>query len=507
MHTSRRITMAVLFALVIASLIVAAPVGGEPQMQQNLIRNGGFEENSTAGWTEFQNPPSDNPGECYDDYWLGVYLTDHPSRVHSGGRALSYTIHWRTFQSGFYQQVSGVTPGATYRASAWGHMWSTNDPEDMTSDFGVQMRVGVNPNGGTNWEGSNVVWSSVVDARDAYQEMSVETVANSDTITVFIYARPMSCVYQSDAYWDDISLVLVSGAPADDGGGDDGGDDEPEAPAPGTWGVDRGAISCAEPRADGSVVHTVGQGEVFIGIVQTYMDCGYDISLESVQQLNNIANTRVIFVGQEITILPAGSAQPPPAEEPEPVDESGGDEPAEEEAGESAESAEESDDSATEPSAPAESTATTGTLCILAYEDVNADGLRDPLTEQPLEGVTFAVVDGSQQTVANLVTDGSANPTCDDFPSGVYRVSLVSDSHQATIAPDSIVELSAGSLTTKEFGVQMLTDDVAGEDDGGGREGRGLTTALIAAGGVLLLMVGIGAAVYFFVLRRPASDF
>jgi hypothetical protein len=497
MHTLRRILVATSLVL---GLLVATPALGEPLMQQNLLRNGGFEENSTAGWTEFQNPPPANAEGCYDDYWLGVYMTSTPSRVHSGGRAVSYTIHWRTFQAGFYQQAD-VTSGATYRASAWGHMWSTDDPETTTSAFPVQMRVGIDPTGGTDWTSSNIQWSPMADARDTYREMSVEATATANRVTVFLYAHPTYCVYQSDAYWDDASLVEVTAAPS---GGTSGEGQTPaatQAPA-GTWGVAAGSIPCATPRPDGSVVHTVGQGETLYGIFNQYTAyCGYDVSYDSILQLNDIANPRNIYPGQEIIIVPAGGAVPPqPTEEP-PAEGAGGEgeAPAEGEGG--AEAADTTQP--VEPSEPAAPESAEGTICVLAYEDANGDGLRDPATEQLAAGVTFTITDGAQQIVANFVTDGFTEQSCYNLTPGTYIVRWASDTHQATTDQMWTAGVTGGGLASREFGVQTIGEQA--ETGGGG--GRGLTTALIAAGGVVLLMIGIGAAVYFFVLRRPASDF
>ncbi len=493
MVTSRRAVVAILAVLAVTLLLTAGPVLGEPHMQTNLVRNGGFEENSTAGWQTFA-AIGEGSG-CVDDR-PDYVVTDASNRVHSGSRAASYYIGWRTFQAGFYQQVT-VTQGARYRFSAWGHMWITDNPSVTTSGYPAAMRVGIDPTGGTSASASSVQWSGEVDARDTYREMSVEAQAQGTTITVFMYARATFCVEKSDAYWDDASLVEI--AAASSGGTPQAG----QAPAPtattssGTWGTGLGSIPVATPRADGSVVHVVGQGETLIGIAVTY-----DVSLEELIQLNNLANPRVIYVGQEIIVRPAGSVQPSEPAEPPPAEETGGEGEGEEAPEEGEEGGETAD--TTQPSEPAVPEAAEGTICVLAYEDVNGDGLRDPAAEQLAAGVTFTITDGAQQIVANFVTDGFTEQSCYNLMPGTYIVRWASDTHQATTDQMWTAGVTGGGLASREFGVQTTGEEA---EAGGGGGGRGLTTALIAAGGVVLLLIGIGAAVYFFVLRRPASDF
>ena len=63
-------------------------------------------------------------------------------------------------------------------------------------------------------------------------------------------------------------------------------------------------VTIAEPRADGSVVHIIRQGQTLWTVAAVY-----EVSLEQILQLNNLPEDAVIFPGDEITVKPASEIQ------------------------------------------------------------------------------------------------------------------------------------------------------------------------------------------------------
>jgi LysM repeat protein len=109
-----------------------------------------------------------------------------------------------------YQQVGGLRPGARVRFSVYMQAW-TNSTNALTSDRNqpMNMRVGIDPNGGTDPFSGNVIWSGIFDSYDVYDLYSIEAVARNSTVTVFTRSTPLWGVQHNDVYIDDASLVVV----------------------------------------------------------------------------------------------------------------------------------------------------------------------------------------------------------------------------------------------------------------------------------------------------------
>jgi len=93
-----------------------------------------------------------------------------------------------------------------------------------------------------------------------------------------------------------------------------------------------------------------------------------------------------------------------------------------------------------------------GAICLVAYDDLDRDGVRDE--NEPLRaGVAFTIYD-SQAVVANTITDGVSEPRCvRGLPPGEYRVtrSIVAG-EVLTTAGDWALSLAAGSELRQSFG-------------------------------------------------------
>jgi len=149
--------------------------------------------------------------------------------------------------------------------------------------------VGIDPLGDTDPLTTSIVWSSEQPAWDKWVQFQVETMAISDTVTVFTHSRPEWDWARSnnDVYLDDASLVIV-GAYA-----------TPTATLPSRIRIpwrDRLA-STATPFPAGAITHTVQMGDTLFGVALRY-----GVRITDVLQLNHITTSTELFVGQPLVV-------------------------------------------------------------------------------------------------------------------------------------------------------------------------------------------------------------
>lgn len=133
-----------------------------------------------------------------------------PDRIHTGSNAQQYFTFHSTHQAGIYQRVS-VQEGQTYRFKIWGHSWASDDDNPETSNVPLFQKIGIDPNGGTNWESSNVVWGPPHVQHDEWGLFTVCAKASSDDITVFTFSEPEWAAKHNDVYWDTAILEPYNG--------------------------------------------------------------------------------------------------------------------------------------------------------------------------------------------------------------------------------------------------------------------------------------------------------
>lgn len=91
------------------------------------------------------------------------------------------------FTAGLWQQVGGVTPGATYLA---GLVWA---PHGDQCENCIERKIGLDPTGGIDPTSPNIVWGAATYDRKPFDIIRTRAVARSSTITVFIRVHnPMS---------------------------------------------------------------------------------------------------------------------------------------------------------------------------------------------------------------------------------------------------------------------------------------------------------------------------
>jgi LysM repeat protein len=291
---------------------------------QNYLQNPGFEG---AYYTFVPGTPAtlaDCPaGICttvqvaqgWQPWWVKERHTDvnpefkaaalpYENRIHSGLQAGQYFSFYRTHKAGFFQQAT-VPANAPLEFSIWGQAWVSNDGS-LGSDRGapVNMRVGIDPTGGTNPFSATVIWSALMQPYDSYQLLQVRAQAQGNVVTVFTYSAPEYPMQHNNVYWDDASLMVVDAAPV------------PPAPAPPPAATPPPAPAPPPPEGSppASGQYTVQSGDTLAAIARRY-----GVSLTDLIVANNIENPNLIRVGQVLTIPGAAAPAPAPAPGPAPA--------------------------------------------------------------------------------------------------------------------------------------------------------------------------------------------
>ncbi len=495
-------------------LLAATPLAAVAAPQQqgtNLLQNPGFEGaystwggipqlQMPAGWTPWwaENDGTVPEWANHRPEWKPAEAEYYPTRVHSGERAIQWFKSYATFWAGAYQQVT-VPANAPLRFSAYGFAWSCDDWNlcpDATSHnpANMRMRIGIDPTGGTNpWSG-NIVWSGFASPTGGWYPFQVEATAQGSVVTVFLYSNPDWPKQNQDAYYDDASLVVIGAAPPAPAPTQSAGENPPPAaPAPVT------SYATATPMPDGSIIHTVQAGETEWGIAARY-----GLTLDELRALNDIG--AFIYEGQQLLIRPATQEEPTPEPTAEPTEE-----PTAEPTAEAMGGGEQPEPTAepTEVAAVSEH----GTICVSAYEDANANGVRDA-GEGLLPGIVFAVANETQE-LGRYTTDGASEPYCfQGLGAGSYRV-VQQDT--AGWTPTTLaawgVALSPGDLENMEFGNAAAPVETADTTSGQaveadvsdtGEANSSTRTILFTGLGVFGLLLIMGAGVFVVLSRRNA---
>ncbi|HSM58822.1 MAG TPA: LysM peptidoglycan-binding domain-containing protein [Candidatus Sulfomarinibacteraceae bacterium] len=306
---NRSLLYTLLFICVVTLLLAAPPALAQ---SGNLLQNPSFE----GGYSAYTPRTAQEHADCPDGicntvqvpsgwypWWVKEQSTDaNPeyksagapfhNRVREGGQAAQYFTFHRTHKAGFYQQVN-VPANATVQFSIWGQAWvSNNDEPSSDGNAPINMRIGIDPYGGTDPYSPNIVWSGLQQPYDAYQQFVVQAQAQGSRVTVFTYSAPPFPMRHNDVYWDDASLVVVGQQPAPP-------PEQQPAPEP------------APAPGDTPQTHTVQPGETLSAIARQY-----GVTVADIVAANNIANPNIIHSGQVLT-LPGGAEAP--AEQPAPA--------------------------------------------------------------------------------------------------------------------------------------------------------------------------------------------
>ncbi len=536
--------LAVLVLGTVSAFSVASPNTSETlQDGTNLLKNPGFEglvceAGSEPGWCNgnwtHDAHDGSNHGNIFTPqgwvtYWRsgGKYgqpevktiprvapFTGELERIRSGNYALLLFTFYRLQETGVYQVVTGLQPGATVQFSAHAHGWSCDKDDPMGYTCGdpwnQRFQVGIEPNGVADPFSPSVIWSPEQLAPDYYQLIGPVSaqVGASGSVVVFLRSQTKWGYKYQDAYWDDTSLVYTEGgaAPAAEAE-EDPPAQEPEA----TSGPPPTPRPTSTPRPDGAIVHRVESGDTLFGIALEY-----DVPVDQIRELNagSLGTNDMINVGQDLVIsIPdqAPTATPEPVEPtPAPTSE-GGEEATTEEPAAPEENTE-------QPAAPPEEGAS---ICVVAYHDRDEDKFRSADTEELLPNAQIVLADASG-VVGQYTSDGVNEPHCfTGLAAGAYRVIQTSPPGYSPSGPaEWPVALSEGTKMDLQFGnlrdegaVAQATEE-NNEDEAGNGGGnsptdpnekpnlRPLFWTMIKVTSILMLVLAIGVAVLFFLTRR-----
>ncbi|MBN1956098.1 MAG: LysM peptidoglycan-binding domain-containing protein [Anaerolineae bacterium] len=444
-------------------------------------------------WSEGPNPfTGDNYGrpECKVIENAGAAVGP-PARIRSGAYSVQQFGFYRSIDSGVYQVVGGLSPGAVVQASAYAHAWSCDDDPiegaySCGDQYNMLFQVGIDPTGATNPWGPTVVWASGY-SYDEYRLIGPvqATVGDSGTVTVFLHALAKWSYKHNDAYWDDASLVYVTPPEPPT--------NTPLPPPPTiTPGPSPTPMSTPTPRPDGAIVHIVQSGDTLYGIALQY-----GVPVEQIQQLNvgSIPANNWLTVGQELVIaIPEHAPTPPPAtpvptEEPSPPPAEG------------------------ETTPPETAPVGNSGVCVVAYHDRNGDGFRQDATEEMLPRAVFSLSDANG-ILAQYTTDGLNEPYCfTGLAAGNYQLELQPPQGYSLSGPGEMyVALGEDGRMDVAMGAQRVGEAATGdesppeeEQDSEARASSSVWSDILRwgarIGGVLVLAAAAAAAVLFVFSR------
>ncbi len=281
--------------------------------------------------------------------------------------------------------------------------------------------------------------------------MNVSATATGSTVTLFLYATQQWPSEINNVFWDDATLSV--------GGSGGAAADAPGAPTPAPTVVsDVPFVNAQGERPDGSIVHIVQSGDTLDSIAYAY-----GVTRADLLALNNIADPRIIQIGQEIIVKPptatqevtpeatvlatteavsgAGKSadQSTPTVEPPPMVRDAAPAPVISVAS----------GSVVYPIDPSDQTAS---ICAALFEDGNQNRIQDS-GENALSGGNLLLTSGGAPA-AQHDTDGSPDPYCfEGLTPGDYVVVASAPSGYGLTTPDQLkVQAYPGAQINVEFG-------------------------------------------------------
>lgn len=210
---------------------------------QDGLRNPGFEgiichPSSLPGWCLDNWTHETHDGEIYDNIftpqaWVTWWresedhgrpevktlpnvppFTSPLARIRSGNYAVLLFTSYRRHDTGLYQVVTNLRPGATVEFSAYAHGWSCDRDEPLGYSCGdpdnQTFQVGIEPNGVADPFSPSIIWSSEQTAPDYYSLIGPVTaqVGAEGRVCVYLRSKTKWAYKFQDAYWDDASLTI-----------------------------------------------------------------------------------------------------------------------------------------------------------------------------------------------------------------------------------------------------------------------------------------------------------
>ena len=431
----------------------------------------------------------------------------HPELVPEGDASAHIGRQYDPWIGGLSQAVSNIPAGSQVRFCVNSRLYAQNRDygkgEPSVSGLNGRSQVGIFLEGDANWDNGNIKWSGVGNPHDTWGQLCTEgTVGAAGKVTVFTRNdwRGSGAIHL-DAWWDQAELVILGAQPTAQP--TTAAQPQPQAQAT------TPPQPVAQPDAGGGVVHTVAAGDTLFGL-----SFQYDVPLDSIYALNGLNAQSILSIGQKI-IIKAGTGTTTPAQPtaaPQPTATTAPAQPV-------TTTTLQAPTEATPQTPPAEqptvaptavaAAADKGTLCLFAYEDANADALRDP-GEGAVAGAVFTVVDGQGARVVEYVsTDGQEAHCISDLTPGSYSVSVEPAPNTAATSDERWgVPLTSGSKVNIDFGSRSgegSTTSTGNSESASSSSGGGSNVGGIVAGiGGLVLLLAAGVIGAIVIARRRA---
>jgi hypothetical protein len=222
-----RITLVLLAVALLATPSLALAEEGAPQSSTNLLTNPSFESGAAVsvgtvagGWSPWWLTGSESQRAAGygipPTYELASSATA-PNGVRDGNSSQSWKHSFGTTAAGVYQTVT-VPKNATIRFEAYGRGYSCDTPSvggcpaSSSSPSPLNLQIGLDPLGGTEFFSASTIRSSERNAYDAFQRFVLEVgTGGSDKVTVFLKYQPGFPAEINQAWWDQASLTVISG--------------------------------------------------------------------------------------------------------------------------------------------------------------------------------------------------------------------------------------------------------------------------------------------------------
>ncbi len=222
------------------------------------------------------------------------------------------------------------------------------------------------------------------------------------------------------------------------------------------------------PQPDGRVLYTVKEGDSCISIALLN-----NITEEQLRSLNNLVGDDCLFLipGQQL-LLDVVEQQPTAGPSPTPT-------------------------SILPSPTPFNGM---GDICVLLFNDINGNALLDDDSgELPLLGGAISINDLNGKVALTGTTNTEEAVCFTDQPEGTYSISIaVPELYNPTMRTNASVELTAGNTIVVDFGAQISSaaQEIPGEDPANQK------SPFLGILGILVLVVGISAAVYAIRTRK-----
>jgi LysM repeat protein len=484
-----------------------------PLEQNDLLQNPSFEppytdnDQQATGWDHYRikiDKPTDASALQYSvaaDFSAETNPSGKfPELIHGGSASQHIGKQQDPWIAGVRQVVSNIPPNSQVSFCAFARIYANNDKygkAPSVNGYEGRAQVGIYPDGDVSVDTAGIAWSPVANPHDTWQQICTSaTVGASGKVTVFTRNdwRGYAAVHL-DAWWDDASLTIQGQAqpttPPQP--------QQPQATTPPQPQVQ------ATPNAQGAIVHTVVAGDTLFAL-----SFQYNVPLDEIYALNGLNSQSILSIGQQIIIKAGPGTQVPaqPTAAPTAAPEAAQPTPAG--TPNTAQTPAASDTTpVVEPTATAAQVAVNANkLCVLAFNDTNGDGIRQP-DEAPVAGASFKIIDAQGSSVATYTSSNESDPHCfTDLAAGSYTVDVQpAPGTSATSDKRWGVALTSGSTVNINFGSEGggTTDantqpEAAPEKSSGGSSIGGLLGGAI--GLILLLVAGVLGA--FIIARRRA---